>query len=71
MTAFLARLLAHRFAERFILIVILVNAVTLGLETVPEVMNRWGSALKVLDLTALSIFVLELPVAPAEARPAG
>jgi voltage-gated sodium channel len=62
MTAFLARLLAHRFAERFILIVILVNAVTLGLETVPEVMNRWGGALKVLDLAALSIFVLELAV---------
>jgi len=60
MTALLARLLAHRFTERFILALILVNAVVLGLETEPAVVARWGGALTAIDTFALAVFVLEI-----------
>lgn len=60
MTAFLARLLAHRSTERLILALILVNAVVLGLETEPGVVARWGGVLKAVDTFALAVFVLEL-----------
>jgi voltage-gated sodium channel len=60
MTALLARLIAHRFTERFILILILVNAVTLGLETDAGIMARHGDLLHVVDRVILAIFVLEL-----------
>jgi voltage-gated sodium channel len=46
--------------ERFIIVVILVNAVTLGLETVPWAMARFGPLLLTLDNLALAIFVVEL-----------
>lgn len=60
MTDFLARLLAHRFTERFILALILVNAAVLGLETEPAIMARWGGILHAIDTFALAIFVIEL-----------
>jgi voltage-gated sodium channel len=46
--------------ERFIIAVILINAVTLGLETVPWVMDRFGPVLLALDNLALAIFVVEI-----------
>ncbi len=46
--------------ERFIIAVILINAVTLGLETVPAAMDRFGSVLITLDHAALAIFVVEI-----------
>jgi voltage-gated sodium channel len=46
--------------ERFIIGVILFNAVTLGLETVPWAMDRFGPVLLTLDRTALAIFVVEI-----------
>jgi voltage-gated sodium channel len=46
--------------ERFIIAVILINAVTLGLETVPAAMDRFGSILITLDHAALAIFVVEI-----------
>ena len=60
MTALLGRLLAHRFTDRFILALILVNAVVLGLETEPEIVARFGPVLKAIDGFALSVFVIEL-----------
>lgn len=45
---------------RFITAVIVVNAVTLGLETVPEVMGRWGPLLQGFDRVALGIYCAEL-----------
>ena len=56
----LERLLADPRAERFILAVILVNAVTLGLETDAGVMARFGGVLEALDRTALAIFCAEI-----------
>ncbi len=49
-----------RHFQRVIVAVILVNAVTLGLETVPSVLDRHGAVLHTVDRLALGVFVAEL-----------
>jgi len=56
----LADLVSSRPFERFIIGVILVNAVTLGLETVPWAMTHFGPLLLTIDRLALGIFVVEI-----------
>ena len=56
----LIKWLEGTFATRFILGVIVFNAVILGLETSPNVMGTMGGLLKALDTICLSIFVLEI-----------
>lgn len=56
----LANLLAHRLTERTITALIVVNAITLGLETSPTVMAAYGPLLLGLDRVILSIFVAEI-----------
>ncbi|WP_113702581.1 ion transporter [Nonomuraea lactucae] len=51
---------ANRRFQQFIVAVILVNAATLGLETVPAVVERYGDTLTLIDHAALYIFVAEL-----------
>ncbi len=46
--------------ERFILALIILNAITLGLETSAWVMDRIGPVLLVLDKVVLAIFVVEV-----------
>uniref|UniRef100_UPI0024BB0738 ion transporter n=1 Tax=Mycolicibacterium poriferae TaxID=39694 RepID=UPI0024BB0738 len=46
--------------ERFILALIILNAITLGLETSAWVMDRIGPMLLVLDKVVLAIFVIEV-----------
>ncbi len=46
--------------SRFITAVILVNAVTLGMETSPAIMERIGPLILMLDTICLSIFVVEI-----------
>lgn len=46
--------------ERFITILILVNAIALGIETSPAVSSKFGSSLFVLDKVVLAVFVAEL-----------
>ena len=53
-------LVEHPRFQRTIIVLILVNAVTLGLETSPWVMDRIGSFLLVLDRTILAVFVVEI-----------
>jgi voltage-gated sodium channel len=60
MKALLERALAHPFTERFVLAVILINAITLGLETDARVMARFGQWLLLLDKAALAVFCVEL-----------
>jgi voltage-gated sodium channel len=50
---------SRRF-QQFIVAVILVNAATLGLETVPAVVARHGGLLTLIDHLALYVFVAEL-----------
>lgn len=52
--------LAHPVFQRFVIGVILVNAGTLGLETFPAVVERYGTVLTVIDHIALYIFAAEL-----------
>lgn len=56
----LKRLVDHPMTERVIIGLIVVNSITLGLETVPEVMAAYGPALMALDKAILAIFVAEL-----------
>jgi len=58
----LARFIEQPRVQHAILALILVNAVTLGLETSPAVMARFGEALHLLDKAILSVFVLEIAV---------
>lgn len=59
MSALKALVESSRF-QKFIIAVIVINAITLGLETSPTVMAAAGSALVMLDRVALAIFVLEI-----------
>lgn len=52
--------LESSICQNFIITVILVNAVTLGLETSPMVMMHAGGLVLALDSIALTIFVIEL-----------
>ena len=47
-------------AQTVIMVLILINAVTLGLETNAAVMERWGDLLYVVDRAILSVFVIEV-----------
>lgn len=46
--------------QRFVIVVIVINAITLGLETSPGAVAAAGGLLAVLDKVALTIFVVEL-----------
>lgn len=50
---------SRRF-ELFITVLVIVNAVTLGLETVPAVMAEIGGLILFLDRAILAVFVIEL-----------
>ncbi len=56
----LRQLVTSPRTEQFILALIILNAITLGLETSPWVMARIGPALLVLDKVVLAIFVVEV-----------
>jgi voltage-gated sodium channel len=56
----LAGLLAHPYSERLIIVLIIVNAVTLGLETSPTAMATAGPLLIAVDRIILAVFVIEL-----------
>lgn len=46
--------------QRIIIAVIVINAVTLGLETSDVLMAQWGGLLQALDRAALAVFVVEI-----------
>jgi voltage-gated sodium channel len=56
----IAQWLAHPASERIIIALIIINAITLGLETSPAAMNAAGPFLIALDRAILAVFVLEL-----------
>ena len=60
MRAKAANFIEGRRAVSFIIGLILVNAVTLGLETNPAVMDRFGTVLVALDTVILLVFTAEL-----------
>jgi voltage-gated sodium channel len=56
----LQRLLEHPRFTQFIIAVIVINAMTLGMETSPELVERYGTLLHALDRIALAIFTIEI-----------
>lgn len=58
--AAVAEFLDRPTVARFIIALILINAVTLGLETFPALMDRAGGLILAIDRLCLSIFVVEL-----------
>lgn len=60
MTASLQRLVESAAFQRFIVAVIVINAITLGLETSPTAMQQAGGLLLALDRAALVVFVVEI-----------
>jgi voltage-gated sodium channel len=57
---YVARFLESRQFERVLLTLIIINAITLGLETSNWVMSQFGGLLFAIDRLILSIFVVEL-----------
>ena len=53
-------LVKHSVFQRFITSLIILNAVLLGVDTVPAVALRYGVQLAVIDQIIITIFVLEL-----------
>jgi voltage-gated sodium channel len=60
MTAFCRRIVDARWFDPFILAVIVVNAVTLGLETYDSIARRFGDQLHTANDITLGVFVVEL-----------
>jgi voltage-gated sodium channel len=58
--AAVARLTLSPLFQRGVVALILLNAVTLGLETSDTVMERWGGALELIDAALLWVFTAEL-----------
>lgn len=56
----LARIITHPMTERVVLGLILFNALTLGLETYPDIRAQYGDLLTLMDRVVLAIFVAEL-----------
>ncbi len=56
----LKNFIESKFINVFITFVILVNAITLGLETSDTLVSKFGNVLTYIDKIALSIFVVEL-----------
>ncbi|MFM9973729.1 MAG: ion transporter [Beijerinckiaceae bacterium] len=56
----LRRIVSHPLTERITIALIIVNAITLGLETVKPVMDRFSDTLHIIDTIILWIFVAEI-----------
>jgi len=60
MTKFLKDIIENPLTERLLIALIVVNAITLGMETSPAIMAKWGTLIHTLDHIILAIFVVEL-----------
>ena len=57
---FLGRILCTPYVEKGIIVLLIINAITLGMETSQSIMSYAGDFILTLDVIILSIFVLEL-----------
>ena len=58
----LKRLIESKNFELVLTVLIIINAITLGLETSPAIMVSWGPLLHLIDRALLGVFVLELVI---------
>ncbi len=54
------RLTHHPLFQHLMIVLIVINAVLLGMETSPYIMDRFGETIHILDHTILGVFVAEL-----------
>lgn len=54
------KIIENKYFVTFITIVIIINAITLGLETSPKIRAQFGIILSLIDKVALTIFTIEL-----------
>lgn len=60
MLTWLTRIVADPRTERFVMALIVLNAITLGIETSRSAMAAYGGLLHVVDRSAIAVFVIEL-----------
>ncbi len=48
--------------QRFIITLIIINAITLGMETSDDIMSQWGGLILTIDSLILTIFVIEITI---------
>jgi len=61
-TDYLRRFIESELTQRAIIIVIVINAIVIGLETSPTALAVAGDVLRFIDTVALSIFVVEIAI---------
>lgn len=59
MRALCQKIVTNPWFDRFIIALILLNAVVLGLETSPELVARYGELMELINHVVLAVFVLE------------
>jgi voltage-gated sodium channel len=60
MTSSIKSIIENPLTERLLIGLIVINAITLGLETSKSIMESWGGIIRTIDHIILAIFVLEL-----------
>lgn len=60
MSQLVSRFLSSRKLDLFITALIIINAITLGLETWPAAVERFGGLFHIIDQTILVVFVIEI-----------
>ncbi len=48
--------------QRFIITLIIINAITLGMETSDDIMSQWGGLILTIDSLILTVFVIEITI---------
>ncbi|MGE6687122.1 ion transporter [Stutzerimonas stutzeri] len=56
----LEQLIERQFVQRSILLLIVINAAILGMQTSPSLVASWGELLRVVDVLILGVFVVEI-----------
>src|SRR3546814_20913001 len=56
----LKQLIEQPAVQRGILLLIVINAAILGMQTSPSLVASWGELLRVLDMLILGVFVVEI-----------
>lgn len=59
MKKFAAKIVSQKFFDHFIISLILLNAVVLGLETIPQIVEQYGQWLLLANHVILGVFVVE------------
>jgi voltage-gated sodium channel len=58
--AYFGAIVEHSYAQTFIMVVIILNALSLGLETSKGIVAEYGTTLHAFDVFALSVFCVEI-----------